>query len=565
MTGFYNKLALSCISMLITVASAALADVPKGYYNALDGKAEAELKNAACNVIYNHTEISSYNDLPKYFQRTDVYPDSRRWWDMYSDKILYAPSFSGLNREHSFPKSWWGGSTSVPAYIDLNHLYPAEMDANMAKSNYPLGEVNTTRKTFDNGVSLVGEAVSGQGGGARYVFEPADEYKGDFARTYFYMVTCYQSFTWKYTYMVGQNTYPTLNTWSQELLLKWHREDPVSQKEKDRNEVIYQIQANRNPFIDFPELAEYIWGNRRGDVFRLSEHGGTPDSGKEPNLITPVQGMELDFGQVALGSKTISRLHFKGENLTKELRLAIYDPVTFNQDTRFSIDGKAVGKVSYTSANSSEGVWVTITYEPDKIGSDNAQLAISSSDLSGTGLFINLSGECLEKPVLKAPVALPATDITSDSYVANWEATDEDVDYYVVNRTMYVDGSASTEQIVAEDTYVEITDYCGSESYTVQAVRLDEYSPESNVIFVGVNGIYGVGDDTVAPLAATSVDGGVTIRCAGIHDNVRVFDMAGRIVMWLDSVSDGDVIELPSGVYLIVTERSDVPLKVVVR
>ena len=117
---------------------------------------------------------------------------------MYSDIPLYAPSFSGLNREHSFPKSWWGGSQTVGAYVDLNHLYPSEMKANTAKSNYPLGEVDQDKAIkFQNGVCYVGYPAGGQGGGAGYVFEPNEEYKGDFARTYFYMATCYQNLTWK--------------------------------------------------------------------------------------------------------------------------------------------------------------------------------------------------------------------------------------------------------------------------------------------------------------------------------------------------------------------------------
>ncbi len=85
---------------------------------------------------------------------------------MYSDIPLYTNSFSGLNREHSLPKSWWGGSTTTPAYIDLNHLYPSEAAANIAKSNYPLGEVSG-KPTFENGITTVGSPVSGQGGGAR--------------------------------------------------------------------------------------------------------------------------------------------------------------------------------------------------------------------------------------------------------------------------------------------------------------------------------------------------------------------------------------------------------------
>ena len=204
------KLRHFALSLVLAVlAPAAHAVAPDGYYESLEGKSSGELKTAIHDLIANFKLISSYNALPQYFAVTDVYPElqngRKRWWDMYSDIPLYAPSFSGLNREHSFPKSWWGGSTSVSAYVDLNHLYPSEMDANMAKSNYPLGEVDRSEHiTFQNGVSTVGYPVLGQGGGASRVFEPDDEYKGDFARTYFYMATCYQDLTWKYTFMVAQ-------------------------------------------------------------------------------------------------------------------------------------------------------------------------------------------------------------------------------------------------------------------------------------------------------------------------------------------------------------------------
>ena len=185
---------------VLLFAGYALAEIPAGYYTSLTGKKESELKTAIHNLVSNFTRVSSYQALPQYFAKTDVHPNSKLWWDMYSDIPRYAPSFSGLNREHSFPKSWWGGLTNVGAYVDLNHLYPSDMKANSAKSNYPLGTVDhSTSVKFDNGICAVGYPVAGQGGGAQYVFEPSDEYKGDFARTYFYMVTTYQNLTWTYT------------------------------------------------------------------------------------------------------------------------------------------------------------------------------------------------------------------------------------------------------------------------------------------------------------------------------------------------------------------------------
>ena len=153
---------ITFLSIILALTANAQASV--SYYSSLNGLKQAQLKDALHQIIVNHNSVSSYNALPDYFRKTDVKPGGNEWWDMYSDLTFSFPDFTGLNREHSVPKSWWGGSTTTPAYTDLNHLYPSESSANMAKSNYPLGEVLTA--TFDNGVSRVGYAVTGQGGGA---------------------------------------------------------------------------------------------------------------------------------------------------------------------------------------------------------------------------------------------------------------------------------------------------------------------------------------------------------------------------------------------------------------
>ncbi|MCD8385448.1 MAG: endonuclease [Bacteroidales bacterium] len=539
----------SLLCSLAAVCAAAtfqlgFAEIPAGYYNSLDGKKDAELKTATYQVIHNLTRISSYNDLPKYFQVTDVYPESNRWWDMYSDIPLYAPSFSGLNREHAFPKSWWGGLTDVNAYVDLNHLYPSEMAANTAKSNYPLGEVDMSyTPNFDNGMSIVGYAVSGQGGGAKYVFEPADEYKGDFARTYFYMVTCYQDYTWKtsYMYMLQQNTYPTLKDWAIDLLLKWSREDPVSDKEVQRNEKVWGFQNNRNPFIDFPLLAEYIWGNKKGEAFDISLYGVNPGDTGEPSLVTPVQDMALDFSQVAVGGSVDAKLYFKGENLTGSLSLSIYS----GDKGMFSLSQKSIDA---SLVNAEEGYWLTVTYSPTEVGTHQSKLLISDGGLVGSrGVY--LIGECLEVPTLSACTALAATDITEDSYVANWTTPDDVVDYYVVTRNRYVGGAVTTEELLAEETSLEIDEFdlSDSESYSVQSVRLGYKSEPSNVIFVEHAGISSV--LTNQPISAIGVEGAVMISTSTTHTNCVIYDASGRTVSRLPSIAGDVTIPLPRGFY----------------
>ena len=170
------------------------------------------------------------------------------------------------------PKSWWGGTVNK-AYSDIFSVIPSESGANTQKSNFPIGTVY--RSKFDNGRIKVGTPVTGQGGNYTTVFEPADEFKGDFARIYFYVATCYSDIAWGSNSNVKselvQEDWPTLKPWLYALLLKWHNQDPVSEKEKQINNNAEKEQGNRNPFIDYPALADYIWGDYTATAFSLAE------------------------------------------------------------------------------------------------------------------------------------------------------------------------------------------------------------------------------------------------------------------------------------------------------
>ena len=334
--------ALTCLG-----ASAA---IPDDYYSSLNGKSGQALKDAIHELAIRHTTLS-YGSLWAYFAETDCRDDDNsKVWDMYSDKTYYfrggTSGVYGMHKEHSLPKSWWGGydeTQGYAGYTDINHLYPSDGDANMAKSNHPLGEVSTA--SFDNGVTKVGSPKTGQGGGSNSVFEPDDRYKGDFARTYFYMACAYQNYTWKYTYMLTNNSWKSLNDWSIDLLCRWARNDAVSDKEVSRNDAVQKHQNNRNPFIDFPELFEYIWGNRQGEVFYVDDTNPQPVYDGDPELITPTQGTVLDFGEVAIGKSLDYVLYIKGRGLNNPLSLQLYryDYEMFNI---------SVTTVSRTAANS---------------------------------------------------------------------------------------------------------------------------------------------------------------------------------------------------------------------
>ncbi len=561
------RLSLRFFSIAATIAMSSsqwlMAEIPAGYYSRLDGKTGAELKTAVFEVINPHTEVSSYSNLPRYFESTDVYPDSRQWWDMYSNVQRFAPSFTGLNREHAFPKSWWKQNGSVeytPAYVDLNHLYPADGPANQAKSNYPLG-VTAANPKFDNGVSKIGYPISGQGGGAQYVYEPADEYKGDFARAYFYIVTCYQNLKWNSTWMLQQNDYPTLNTWALDMLLQWSRQDPVSQKEVDRNEVVYGYQNNRNPFIDFPDLAEYIWGDKVGEKF--SPGSSTPAG--DPNLINPVNNTALDFGQVAVGKTITSILYLKGENLSGTASVSI----SGTNKSMFTLDPTAAKPTLSTTVqasllNAPNGYQLQVTYAPTEIGSHEAKIIIYDAKIPGS-VFVTLKGEALGEPTLSRLTAYEASDITSTSYKATWSEAPEVIDFYLLTRQRFVNGEMIVETMECDENSAIIEDFDASdnESYYVQSSRLGFLSDPSNVISVSRSGISGIEED--CGLSVETYPGTLRFRCGEPQTGGRIFDATGRLFMLLPEITDGLEITLPHGVYLIVTDQHHSPIKLMAR
>jgi endonuclease I len=190
---------------------------------------------------------------------------------MYSNEVRYfnpekpTASVAGFDIEHMLPKSWWGGDVN-PAYCDLFHLVPGDYSANRSKSNHAPGIPSDS--TFNNGSFVTG---SGEAYGLTRVFCPADEYKGDFARAYFYIAACYgDSLEWlssgEPAVAMTNEGWQEFRPWLRDLLLSWHRMDPVSEKELARAIEVNKIQGNRNPFIDYPELAEYIWGNKQGQI-----------------------------------------------------------------------------------------------------------------------------------------------------------------------------------------------------------------------------------------------------------------------------------------------------------
>jgi len=266
---------------LIFAVQSSLQAQPAEYYSTTEGLTGIELKQVLHEIINDHS-IQSYSSLWTHFQRTDRKEDGTVW-DIYSDIPGATPPYTYYfindqcgnysaegdcyNREHSFPKSWFGGEIS-PMYTDLFHIYPTDGYVNNRRANWPLGSTDSPDWTSLNGSRVGSSSVSGYSG---IVFEPVDEYKGDLARSILYMAVRYygEDASWPVNEMtIGAEPKP----WAIVMLLNWHNFDPVSQKEINRNDSVFLIQGNRNPFIDKPEFVQKIWDSTSGEESLLTDH-----------------------------------------------------------------------------------------------------------------------------------------------------------------------------------------------------------------------------------------------------------------------------------------------------
>ena len=405
-----KKKFLFALIALVFFEKLSAQDIPQGYYNSIDGKQLWELKTALSHILRNHT-VLRYDNLWYYFHSTDQREDdSRRVWDMYSNEIYYfnsdpKGSTSNMEKEHSLPKSWWAESAYVDkydSYSDLNHLFPADGPTNRAKSNYILDEVTGTT-FFNNGVSKVGTSPR-----ATRVFEPAKDYKGDFARAYFYMITCYEHFApqWRAEslLMFNNETSQVLKPWAKEMLMKWHRNDPVSAKEIMRNEAVYGFQGNRNPFIDFPDLAEYLWGDHTEVAFELPESLMITD----PTLLTPSPiNSEMYLGCVDKNDEIQVKVLVKGVGLKGDLSVLIFN----NSSGFFAIP---TGSIPAALANSGTGYLLPITYHPTAYGEHTASLLIYGGSISGS-VIVPLKGICSDDPETIIPLGSKYADLYAEN------------------------------------------------------------------------------------------------------------------------------------------------------
>ena len=268
-----------------TTSSGGGSDVDK-YYSSVSGNKNTLLESVNTTICDGAIDIG-YAGLWTAYNTTDIRDDGYIY-DVYSNMTKFKPgddkcgSYSDIgdcyNREHSIPKSWWGGAESKQG-SDLYIVIPSDGKVNGMRSNYPYGEVTggTSYKLPGDpegnklGTSSDSKIVSGT------VFEPFDDRKGDLARIVFYAVARYLKTgaskgavkNWTggeggSVFGDGSSCTNYIKTSYLSLLLKWHKQDPVSTWEINRNAKGQSIQKNRNPFVDHPSWVDIIWGGTYG-------------------------------------------------------------------------------------------------------------------------------------------------------------------------------------------------------------------------------------------------------------------------------------------------------------
>lgn len=394
------------LAVAIIAVQSALAAEPVNYYNNALGKSDEALMSALRSIIRSHKEVSYSSGLLNAFAIADV--DNQGYIiDIYSN-CRYRPSDNGssashvgegYNREHSFPRSWFGGEVS-PMNTDVFHIYPTDIRVNSQRGNNPYGVcANGTRLSYGSYVAKGKLGNSTYPGYSGVVFEPDDEYKGDLARTYFYMATCYKNElpSWPGSAQLdyARNKYKAFSTWTINMLMEWTRLDPVSEKEIKRNEAVYGIQGNRNPFIDHPELAEFIWGNMQGKPWNGSGEV-IPAS-----ITSPANGSVYDMGVTVEGTEMHQTIIVKGEGLSRGLTLSMSDNENFY-----------VSANTFSAMEVNTGTSFDISFTADNEGTYENTVTLSSSEVTTTFTVIATAQQGGTPP---PPVVL------GDSIVEDWE------------------------------------------------------------------------------------------------------------------------------------------------
>ena len=491
---FFSFLALILVAQISFALKpvTAPADIP-AYYANLNNKSGSTLMSTLNTITNIGFSSLGYDGLWAAYPYTDVYPadsvgKAGLLWDMYGACDFptdskrcgnYNSECDCVNREHSIPKSWWGGGKNN-MYSDIFHLVPTDGYVNNRRSNYAFGEVNNASYNY-NGCKLgspkdvstdkatIYNATSATCS-ASPVFEPGAQYKGDFARGYLGMIASYYNSSYSITSGDGSSIFEAfksshfgLTQYGVVLLMKWHREDPVSQKEIDRNNGIQETQGNRNPFIDYPYLAEFIWGERAGETVDMSQLMPSTDPEFVPGVSNGWRGDTLPPTPPTPPAPTI----------------------------KYGVTWSANGSVLYTDS-------IAENQKPDSLPVTPVSCSAESD------VFMGWTDATITGTQDEAPTALY-------KLIADFPAVTEDVTCYAVfaKKTSEESGDVATTDTITFSKYYSATTEVTSVQDSLITITFDKgsastapkYYPSGEAVRV-----YGGGSMTVAAENITRID-----------------------------------------------------------
>ncbi len=383
MKKFFAFLGFSLMSFQVSLAQA-----PSGYYDSAQGLNGYNLKTALNLIIDDIDDNNGYpfhqdqgygalydayanpnsGDTDNYYENDgsvlDLYSEipngqDSYFYNHYSQQCgNYNSENDCYNREHLVPQSTFNSAS--PMKNDYFHVIPTDGYVNGQRGSHPFGEVDNATWTSTNGSKKGSNTFPGYSG---TVFEPIDEFKGDIARSVLYFAIRYEqefSSSWDNNEVLTDNDPNQFYVqWYIDLLINWHLNDPVSQREIDRNNNGFAFQGNRNPLIDHPEYVQLIWdpnpdtqaptaptnitaNNITSSSVELSWDASTDDTG--------VTNYEVEQDNVVIANLSQDQLSYQVTNLDSE---------TLYNFRVYAIDG--TGNIS----NPSNNLEVTTLATPD--------------------------------------------------------------------------------------------------------------------------------------------------------------------------------------------------------
>ena len=396
------------LTVLIALVTAVWAQGPNGsedYYKNADGYKGAELKTALFNIIkITKDDVVAYKGLNEKYKLTDKRADGylRDWYSnitnyTWDDAGGNSSEGAGWNKEHTVPQSWFGEAS--PMKSDIVHVVPTDCYVNNRRSSYPFGEVSKATYTSANNYCLLGSSKTPGYSGT--VFEPNNEIKGDLARIYFYMATCYEDKCTKWSSGSGSSVFSDenlgLKNWVVDMMMAWSKLDPVVEVEIARNNAIPGIQTNRNPFVDYPGLEDYIWGDKQDVPFSYDNYKGGEQNYVARPTFSKDAGTYYNNIEVEISCKTEgASIYYTLNGVDASEQSTPYEgPITL--DVYGTYDIKAVAIKDGNRSSQAEAIY-TIKEQPQpgedvEIVLNNTFFGVSSTGTIGGSNSDDLIGE----------------------------------------------------------------------------------------------------------------------------------------------------------------------------